>query len=305
MLLKRCAPERIREELMRIFASPRTHATLVLMDKSGLLDVVFPDARVLRRTAPRYYGKGGVLKHTLDSVRYFEEIENGLGSWFPGSQGKIRAYLLEEVAGFPRFAHCKWALVLHDIGKPATAKIIHGRLRFFEHEHVGADRVFKLADAYRWSRDETERYARLVRHHMRPGNLAAHQPVTDKAIHRFFRDLGNDGVAMLLVSLADHLTYLTRAQRRARASAHEKITIHMIRRFYHHAARVTPPKIVNGTDVMHAFHLPPSVLIGRLLEDVTEAQSEGKIKTRDQALAYLKGRLEWHQQQIASKTPVS
>jgi poly(A) polymerase len=130
---------------------------------------------------------------------------------------------------------------------------------------------------------------------MRPGNLATHDDVTDKAIHRFFRDLESDAVAMLLISLADHLTYLTKKELRRRNSPHEKVTLHMIKRFYRHRARVMPPKIVNGYDLMKAFKLSPSPLIGRLLTDLREAQAEGEIKTKEQAIDYLKGRLQWHQ----------
>ncbi len=292
-LIKKPAPERKREEMLRLFETARSYSYLVQMDKSGLLDVVFPEAPKLRRTAPAYYGKGGVLKHTLDSIKCFEEILTDK-TWFPGLNAKIQAYLAEPIGAYPRLAHCKWGLLLHDIGKPDTKKMIDGRLRFFEHEHVGADKVPALAKKFRWSSDETSRYANFVRQHMRPGNLASHQPVTDKAIHRFFRDLGDDAIAMLLISLADHLTYLTMPQRRKRHSDHEKVTIKMVRRYYTQREKVAPPKLVTGHDVMRAFDLKPSPLIGALLTDLTEAQSEGNIRTKDQALIYLKGRLLWH-----------
>lgn len=286
--IKRSAPERIREEWLRLFAAADSYSVLENMNRSGLLDVLFPESKNLRRTAPRYYGKGGVLKHTLDSVQCFEDIHKTLRSWFPASAKEIQLYLNEKISGHVRHAHCKWALMLHDIGKPKTAAIVKGRLRFFEHEHVGADMVQKLALRYRWSSDETVRYARLVRNHMRPGNLAAQDVLTDKAIHRFFRDLGDDAVAMLLVSLADHLTYLTPTQKKKRATSHEKITIKMIHRYYQESERVAPPRLVNGNDVMKHLKIPPSPMIGTLLKELQEAQSEGHIKTKEAALEFLK-----------------
>lgn len=297
--LTKSAPERMREELLRLFSTPHSFEILLQMDKSGLLDIVFPESVSLRKTAPAYYGKGGVLKHTLDSVKHFELIQAGLSSWFPGTHKKIREYLNEKIAGYPRYAHCKWGLLLHDIGKPATAKIIKGRLRFFEHEHVGADKVNRMTTRYRWSTDETQRYSRLVRNHMRPGNLAAQPVLSDKAIHRFFRDLGEDAISMLLVSLADHLTYLTPAELRRRNSPHEKVTMKMVRRYYLHREKVLPKKVIDGHDVMMAFGLPSSPLIGTLLKEVTEAQSEGKIQTKSDALAFLKTRVKHYQTQAA------
>lgn len=289
--LKKAAPERSHDELLKILASPRAYATLSAMEKSGLLDVFFPEAKRLRASAPNYYGKGGVLKHTLESVLCFERIHESLSSWFPRVHKKIAAYLNEKISNHPRYAHLKWALLLHDIGKPATEKVIDGRLRFFEHEHVGADKIPKMAARYRWSNEEVGRYAKLVRNHMRPGNLASHPQVTDKAIHRFFRDLGDDAIGMLLVSLGDHLTYLTPQQRKRRSSSHEKVTIKMINRYYQAKEKILPAKILNGHDIMNAFHLKPSPQIGELLKQVMEAQAEGKIRTKKDALDYLKRRI--------------
>jgi tRNA nucleotidyltransferase/poly(A) polymerase len=295
--IKKPAPERKRDELLRLFDVPDAHRLLVLMEESGLLDEIFPPAKPLRATAVKHYGRGGVLKHTLDSVRCFEDILRD-GSWFRGLNSKIRAYLDERVAGYSRRAHCKWGLLLHDIGKPDTMSYDEtGRLRFFEHEFVGEKKIPAMAKRFRWSAAETTRYAGYVRHHMRPGNLASQARVTDKAIHRFFRDLGDEAIAMLLISLGDHLTYLTPAQKKRRNSAHEKVTIKMVRRYYTARETVLPAKIIDGNDVMNTLKIKPSPLIGALLKDVLEAQTEGVVKNKSDALAYLKKRFAWHQQQ--------
>jgi len=299
-LIKKSAPERIREEWLKMFAALSSTPQLLLMEKVGLLSVLFPEAKKLRQTAFKYYGRGGVLKHTLDSVKYFEEVVHQKKSWFPSCHKKIDTYLNQERGGVPRVAHLKWAALLHDVGKPATAKKIKGRLRFFDHEHVGAEMVKKWADRYRWSSEETLTYAKLVQNHMRPGNLASHSPVTDKAIHRFFRDLGEEAIGMLLISLGDHLTYLTAKERKKRATPHEKLTRVMVNRFYQNRKKILPPKILDGHDIMKAFQIKPSKLIGQMLKDLQEAQSEGKIQNRDQGLSYLRGKLqEWEKTGIA------
>ena len=286
--LKKSAPERIREEMLKIFSTSRAHNALQQMDKSGLLDVLLPEVRPLRKTAPQYYGRGGVLKHTLDGIQNLEDIIAARKSWFPRVHTKIAAYLNEVAGGFPRSAHLKWSTLLHDFGKPKTAKRIKGRLRFFEHDYVGAKMVVNMANRFRWSSDETRSHAAIVRHHMRPGNLAAQPHVSDKAIHRFFRDLGEDAVGLLLVGLADHLTYLTPREKKKRASAHERLTMRLINRYYRNREKILPPRLINGHDVMKAFGLPPSRFIGDMLTAVTDAQSEGKVKNKKDALKFLK-----------------
>lgn len=298
--LRKSASERIREELLKTFSTPDAFDTLLLMEKTGLLEVFYPEVKRLRKTAPRYYGRGGVLRHTLEGIHNLESIIRDRKSWFPKVHKKVEGYLFEKLGGFPRLAHLKWAILLHDIGKPATAKIIEGRLRFFEHEHVGAEKVEQLASRYRWSTEETRRYARIVRHHMRPGNLATHENISDKAIHRFFRDLEDDAVGMLLVSLGDHLTYLTPRRKKKRNSPHEILTQRMINLFYRNKKKVLPPRLLDGHDIMKAFSLKPSRMIGELLRDLTEAQSEGRIKSKEEGLDYLRGRLDFHKKQEGS-----
>jgi tRNA nucleotidyltransferase/poly(A) polymerase len=180
------------------------------------------------------------------------------------------------------------------------------RKEVFEHEHAGADRIPKLAKRFRWSADESRLYESMVRNHMRPGNLATHDVVTDKAIHRFFRDLGDDAVGMLLVSLGDHLSYLTPKERKKRSSAHEKVTLKMVNRYYLQRATVLPPKLLNGHDIMKGLGIKPSPLVGEILKEIAEAQSEGKVKTKDDALRFAKSRLPnlQHQEETKSKKNV-
>jgi len=286
--LKDSAPERIREEILKILSTPESYPYFLLMEKTGLLGVFYPETQKLKKIAPQYYGRGGVLTHTLEGLAHFESIQKDISNWFPKHSAKIKEYLSELSGDYPRFAQLKWALLLHDIGKAKTGKIIDGRLRFFDHEHRGAKLVEKLAGRYRWSNSESSSFARLIRNHMRPGNLATHPQVSDKAIHRFFRDLEGDAVGMLLVSLADHLTYLTPRQIKKHSSPHELVTRLMINRYYSHREKVLPPKILNGHDIMKEFGLEPSPLIGELLQKVTDAQAEGRIKTKEDGLAYLK-----------------
>ncbi|MFN0116813.1 MAG: CCA tRNA nucleotidyltransferase [Elusimicrobiota bacterium] len=287
-LIKKSSPERVREEFLKMFSTEKSYSLFVLLEKTGLLSVIWPEANRLRACGHSYYGNQGVLKHTLDSLKLLEELFTKISSWFPKAAKKIKEHLNEHLSQFPRFAHLKWAIFMHDFGKPKTAQLIDGRLRFFEHEHVGADMVLKMADRFRWSQEETNRYSKLVRNHMRPGNLATHSEITDKAIHRFFKDLGDDGIGMLLVSLADHLSYLSPAQRRKRNSAHELATCLMVKKYYSQREVIIPPKIITGYDIMKLLNIKPSPVIGQIMSDVTEAQSEGKIRNKNEGLQFIK-----------------
>jgi tRNA nucleotidyltransferase/poly(A) polymerase len=283
--LLRSAPERRREELLRLFLSPRAAATLTAMDGAGILARLIPEVEPMRRTARAYYGKGGVLAHSLQALGSLEWLLERLPEFFPDFHGPLRAYLDAPISGVPRVALVKFGELLHDVGKPATAKKIGGKLAFHGHDYVGKKLALVIAGRLRLSSDESRSLGNLVRGHMRPGNLG-HQPVlTDRAIFRFYRDLGQDAVAMLILSLADHFTYLTPRARRSRKDPVIAAVRRMLENYFLRPEKVAPPKVVDGHDIMKSLGIRPGPAVGKILTAIQEAQAEGRVADRAQALA--------------------
>jgi hypothetical protein len=177
---------------------------------------------------------------------------------------------------------------LHDFGKPATAKVIKGRLRFFEHEHVGARVAVEVARRLRLSRQEMHVLELWVRNHMRLGNLAAADRITEKALSRYFRDLGEDGVGMVLVSLADHYTYLRKSLWLKHKDPVEQMGFRLLSSYYEQRAKILPARLVDGHTVMKALKLKPGPIIGEILEAIQDAQTDGQVQTVDDALRFAK-----------------
>ena len=50
---------------------------------------------------------------------------------------------------------------------------------------------------------------------------------------------------------------------------------------------VTPPKLVDGHDLINIFGLSPGPRIGELLEALREAQAMGRVASRDEALSFI------------------
>lgn len=291
--LKRSAPERIHTELTRIFASDHAALTLRLMDEARVLTQIFPALERSRNFARRYYKKGGVLGHSLDAVACFEQIAKDFKKRLPKLKSPLQTYLNEEIAGgIPRFSLLKLAALTHDIAKPHTAEIIKARLRFFGHNDKGAKIFAKIGQKLRFSSDEIELVARIIRAHLRPGNLSEQPAVTNRAIYRFFRDLGEDGVGVLLVALADHQSYMSPKKRWDKNEPSIRVILLMLERYYLEQQRVVPPKLINGHDVMRALKIPPGPQVGKILDKIRFLQAEGKIKTKEEALRSLTGRKE-------------
>jgi putative nucleotidyltransferase with HDIG domain len=281
----RSSPERIREELMKTLAAPVGSRAFFDLDKAGLLTVLFPEGEPMRRTGKTYYGAGGVLRHSLESMASMEDVLGRLPTYFPKFHRALAAYLNERLGGHPRYAHLKLVELFHDVGKPATAKVRDGKLHFYGHDAVGAKMVKRIAERLRFSTNEGRSLTRLVGAHMRPGNLGHAPQLTERAIFRFYRDLQEDAVAMLIVALGDHFTYLSERVKRGGKDPVFLTIRKMLEAFFLKRATVEPPRVLDGNVLMKTLGIKPGPEVGRLLDAIREAQAAGQVADRDDALA--------------------
>lgn len=309
-LLKSCAAERVRTEVMGVLGVADSAAWLRRMDAAGVLTTVMPELEASRRCALGYYGKGGVLRHALDTVERLDFLTAQVERVWPAHAAGVRAAL----AGAPGGADGHPALLrlgglLHDVSKPETAKRQGGRLRFFGHEAKGAEKSAGILERLRFSREETDWVSTWVLHHLRPGNLAAAGAVSDKAVYRFFRDLGPKGVSQLLVCWSDHASYLSpKDVERALAAAlqepgrpmprwavgdaaktihHMRVVAWLLDRWFRAPEASRPELLLDGRDVMKTLKIKPGPQVGSLLRGLEEAQAEGKVRSRADALAWV------------------
>ena len=306
------AGERIRTELLGILGATDSAARLRAMDSCGLLTAVFPELERSRSCAEVYYGKGGVLKHSLAVVERADQLLAEPTKAYPELGERIENVLGEGLAesANPK-ALIRLACLLHDVAKPACAKTIKGRLRFFGHEARGAIMSVDILKRLRFSSEEIETIRLCVHHHLRPGNLAANGVVTDKAVFRFFRDLGEHGVRLLAVCWADHASYLSpnalrsilpritenphgadrslpRSEEARKTLFHLQIVSYLLDQWFNRPERVRPRKILDGKEIMKSLKIPAGPAVGKALAALSEAQAEGTVKNRRDALRFLK-----------------
>ncbi len=301
-LLPQAAPERQREELMRLLATDRAGEGLRLMDHLGLLTVLLPELEAARGFPQPPEHHWDVLGHLLATVSWLDlllarerpqaqaYLWEGLWQALGPLQEEVRRYLEEEVApGHPRRALLKLGGLLHDVAKPHTRTMdAQGRIRFFGHERKGAEMAAAAMARLRFSRREGELVATWVRAHLRPMHMSQGGLPTPRAIYRFFRDCGEAAMGVLLLTLADHLATVGPRLRLEGWLSH----VHLVHYVLSEAARrrelVAPPRLITGHDVMEALGIHPGPLVGRLLRAVEEAQAAGEVRTREEALALVR-----------------
>jgi putative nucleotidyltransferase with HDIG domain len=303
-LLKRSAPERIHDELMMILASPHAAARVKELYAAGLLTAVIPDLEAQRSCAEVYYGKGGVLKHTFAVMERMDQFLAHTGDYIPDWKKIGEFFAQKEVL--------KLAALLHDIAKPPCAREIGGRLRFFGHEEHGAVMSRRIMEDLRFSRDHIKLVTGTIGTHLRPGNLAANDLISDRAVFRFFRTMGEYTVPLLILCWADHASYVSPATLAAiRTRIREKpfaipkgglpqngtkktlrfmqVLNLLFRTYISKNIKLKTARRIDGHDVIKALIFKPGPEVGEVLEKVKLRQFEGRITDRRQALRYLSG----------------
>ena len=302
-LIVRSAGERVHEELDRLFATSKAYENLRVMDQCGLLTALFPELEAQRTCAEVYYGKGGVLKHTLAVFQRMEYLLDHLAKAFPKYAKKLAPYARNK----PLY---KMAALLHDIAKPATAKVMGDRLRLFCHEEQRAKMAKTVLERLHYSRADMRLICAMIGEHLRPSNLASNDVITDRGAYHFFRDLGEAALPMLLLCWADYASYVTDAQLRrimpksalpmmtiaqaqktaniGKTLRHMQVLSLLFKKFFDTPKKIAPARLITGRDVMDTLSPPPSPKIGAILEAVSLAQVEGKVRSKEDALAFIR-----------------
>lgn len=295
-LIKRVSMERVREELIKILSCPNSTAYIKDMDRHKLLEILIPEVSKLKISARSFYGPDGVWCHTLSGLAYLEKILLKLDKYFPAYALKMIQHMESPVvADIPRRVTLKMAYLLHDFGKPDTEVKEGKRSRFFGHELAGAQHADKILSRLHFSNKEMHTIKNIILNHMRPGNLSALEQVSDKAIYRYFRDLKEEGLDTLVLSVADAYTteetVITRKKQDiypVDAGKHLRRVRAIIRKFYTQHKQIVPQNLLNGHEIMARFKLDEGPHIGQMISELKEAQAQKLVTSKTQAYDYLK-----------------
>lgn len=306
--LRESSAERVRDELIKIVRGPTADMAIEQMDALGLLKIVLPEVAALAPVPQSEPHHEPVLQHTISVLRWLEQVENALFSGtmpddpvFESARSILAAHL--EALGEHRAraidggldgqAVLHLAAVLHDVGKQTTLTIDEdGRHRFFGHAEEGADLIEPRLRALCLSNDAINQTKRIVREHMRPLLLAQSQGAepSRRAVYRYFKAAGANGLDVGLLALADHLaTHDGPGEEASWLTLLGLVSALFDYYFEQYDEAVKPPLLVNGRDLIAYLDLPQGPEIGRILSLIEENQAAGEITTREEALLFAKG----------------
>jgi putative nucleotidyltransferase with HDIG domain len=287
-MLPGMAPERVREELVRLLRLPRASRGVRELDRLGLLEAIVPEIGPMNSTSQPKPHRFSVWEHSLRTVEAVDLLLAKLSSLSPYAE-ELAAYVAEPLGdGLTRSATLKLAGLLHDVAKPQTRRVVEGRVRFIGHDVEGARTARAIGQRLRLSGRAVDVLERLVRHHLRPMHLGQVAEITRRARYRFFRDLGAEARDLLLLTLADAAAVRGESPLDIWRGPGGRLVADLLRGWEEDRVQAAAPPFVRGEDVMAAFGIPPGPEVGRLLALAREAQDLGVVTTREEALAHLR-----------------
>jgi tRNA nucleotidyltransferase/poly(A) polymerase len=245
-MIMRVAPERVRDELVRILTEGGARRGFELLNATGLLRDLLPEVAAMKgvEQPPEFHPEGDVWTHTL---------------------------LLLEKLRHPTPTLAMGAL-LHDVGKPPVFRVAD-RIRFDGHVEEGVRLAHDILTRLRFSSEQAEMIEALIAHHMRFKDTAK---MRESTLKRFLR----------MENFAEHLEL----HRLDSLSSHGKLDSYKRVR-----TRLTelgeeelrPKPLLSGRDLIEAGYLPGPAF-AKMLAAVEDAQLEGRVKSREDALALVR-----------------
>jgi putative nucleotidyltransferase with HDIG domain len=242
--------ERVRDELLRILTSGQARRGFELLDATGLLGHLLPEIVAMQGVA--------------QPPEFHPE-------------GDVWTHTLMMLAMLPQ--DCSETLacgvLLHDVGKPPTFRIAPDRIRFDNHVSVGARIAEQICQRLRLSHEQSAQIVALVENHLRFKDAPLMRTSTLK---RFLR----------LERFDEHLEL----HRLDCLSSHRNLdNYEFIKSKLAElpAEVIRPERLVTGDDLI-AMGMPPGPRFSEILREVEDAQLEGQLASREQALEWIRSR---------------
>jgi poly(A) polymerase len=254
--LKIISQERITEEFRKMMLARKPSSGILLMEKTGLLEIVLPELIELSGVDQRQdFHHKDVFDHTMQVLDNMSERTDKF--------------------------ELRLTALLHDIAKPQTKKFIEGTgWTFHGHEDIGARMAGYICRRMRLSNDTVKYVQKLVRLHLRPMQLVDDN-VTDSAVRRLMVDAGEDLDDLMALCRADitsknpqkvkrYLSNFDHVEKKMK----EVEEIDNIRNF-----RLA----IDGNTIMNALGIAPGPLVGQVKGEILDAVMDGKIPNEPEA----------------------
>jgi tRNA nucleotidyltransferase (CCA-adding enzyme) len=249
-LIQEISAERVRDELLRILASPFAADGILLLKQTGLLKLIIPEldaAFVIGQKSPARHHIYDVGTHSVMALKHCTSKDPVV----------------------------RLATLLHDIGKVKTFAKKNNIITFYNHEVISTKLTMNILARLKFSRKQTEKILTLIRWHQ----FTVDERQTDSALRRFIRHVGKENISdMLALRTGDRL-----GGGAAETSWRMELFKKRLDDVQKQPFTVADLKI-NGFDVMKALNAKPGPVVGKTLNELFAEVEAGKLKNERGAL---------------------
>ncbi len=245
--IQQVSRERVRDELTKMLTEGHARRAFELLDRAGLLREVLPE---------------------VDRMKGVEQPPE----FHPEGDVWIHTLLLLEKLPPRCSSALAWGALLHDVGKPPTFRVAPDRIRFDGHVEVGTRMAEEICRRLHFSNEDTRQIAALVANHMR---FADAERMKESTLKRFLR----------LPRFDEHLAL----HRIDCLSSHGNLELYDFvreRRQQMPEEEIRPAPLLTGDDLI-GLGYEPGPLFREILSTVEDAQLEGALHGKDEALAFV------------------
>ena len=253
--------ERILDEFIKILATKKPSVGLVILQKTGLMEIVFPEIHVMygMEQTSEWHHKD-IFAHTLQVVDNAAKLTDKM--------------------------EIRFAALVHDIAKPNTRRIDKKRgYTFHGHDAIGERMLNKVARRLKLSNYLKDYLKKLTLLHLRPISLVK-EIVTDSAVRRLMVSAGDDLDDLMILCKADITTKNPNRVKRYLKNF-EKVEEKMSNVVNRDTLKAFQSP-VRGDEIMTICGLTEGRNVGKIKEAIEEAILDGLIdNTYEAALKYL------------------
>ena len=282
-LIKKPAFERINYEVLRLFSGRYAHVALENMNKTWLLEEIFPFVKELKQVPPNSHHHLDLLHHSIETVKQIQEI-------YDNAQDDVKEHLDRvDFGGFSRLAHLKFAGFIHDIGKFSTwTSEEGGRHRFIGHDDVGSKLAGTMLKKMHFSNKQVDYLTKMIKFHIYPSQLMSSPQITEKIMMRFVRKMDANSIDNIILAMADRLS-ARGPEITDEVVEHNINLLTTLMKFYLDVRETLKPLpiFLTGNDVMEILNIKPSPKLGKIMNSLHEAQLNGDVQTREQAVEFV------------------
>ena len=250
--LQNISSERIQDELNKILLTNNPDKGIRLIQITGLSKTVMPEFDNLIGLKQNKYHKWDAAKHTLEVLK-----------------------------NVPADLKTRLAALFHDIGKAQTKEIIDNDIHFYMHEDVGAKIAEDIMRKLKYPNDIIKSVVIGIQNHMRLKNSGVSgELISDKALRRLKRDLGDNIEMVLDLMHADNLSHSDSHSMPNQIPGIRLRLQNMIDNI-NNSQHIKLP--INGNDLIK-IGIKPGKQIGDLLKIIEDEYMENPNLTKEQAI---------------------